>query len=159
MRVLVIPVKEDEKEDKKPVAVVEPTGPTLEKKTKIKSISNPVGKVKGKGSKAKRLDSVLNGIYAKKGVKSGNGSDNSGGSEGGSPGRENGGGRPDTPGSPDEDRNDDFCLTQNSEAFFSMKTKDGESKQIKILQRLNNTDDIDSFKRAHPSSVRYHISS
>ena len=150
MRVLVIPVKEDEKEDKKPVAVVEPTGPTLEKKTKTKVT---VGKVKvGKGSKARRLDSVLNGIYAKKGVKSNNGSEGS--SDGGSPGRDSNTGRPDTPGSPDDIGDagqDEFPL---SSEFFSMKTKDGESKQIKILQRLNNTDDIDSFKRAHPSSVR-----
>ena len=141
MRVLVIPVKEDEKD--KPVAIVEPTGPSLPPS------SGKINPKKGSKSKRARLDSVLNGLYAKKGVKN----------------SENNDSNPESPTGSDGSGDRTSCnngtsppqlnLELNSSADLQLKTKDGQAK-IKILQRINDTDDVlnETFKQKS-SSVRY----
>ena len=136
---MVIPVKEDEKD--KPVAIVEPTGPSLPP-----SSGKGLNPKKGSKSKRARLDSVLNGLYAKKGVK--NSENNESNPE--SPTGSDGSG--DRTASPPQ-----LNLELNSSADLQLKTKDGQAK-IKILQRINDTDDVlnDSFKQKS-SSVRYNL--
>ena len=141
---MVIPVKEDEKD--KPVAIVEPTGPSLPPSSGKSSGLNPK---KGSKSKRARLDSVLNGLYAKKGVKN----------------SENNESNPESPtGSSDGSGDRTSCnngtsppqlnLELNSTADLQLKTKDGQAK-IKILQRINDTDDVlnETFNQKS-SSVR-----
>ena len=140
MRVLVIPVKEDEKD--KPVAIVEPTGPSLPP-----SSGKAMNPKKGSKSKRARLDSVLNGLYAKKGVKNSENNESNPESPTGSDGS---GDRT----SGDRTSPPQLNLELNSSADLQLKTKDGQAK-IKILQRINDTDDVlnDSFKQKS-SSVR-----
>ena len=140
MRVLVIPVKEDEKD--KPVAIVEPTDPSLPP-----SSGKGLNPKKGSKSKRARLDSVLNGLYAKKGVKNSENNESNPESPTGSDGS---GDRT----SGDRTSPPQLNLELNSSADLQLKTKDGQAK-IKILQRINDTDDVlnDSFKQKS-SSVR-----
>ena len=136
---MVIPVKEDEKD--KPVAIVEPTGPSLPPS------SGKLNPKKGSKSKRARLDSVLNGLYAKKGVKNSENNESNPESPTGSDGS---GDRT----SGDRTSPPQLNLELNSSADLQLKTKDGQAK-IKILQRINDTDDVlnDSFKQKS-SSVR-----
>ena len=137
---MVIPVKEDEKD--KPVAIVEPTGPSLPP-----SSGKGMNPKKGSKSKRARLDSVLNGLYAKKGVKNSENNESNPESPTGSDGS---GDRT----SGDRTSPPQLNLELNSSADLQLKTKDGQAK-IKILQRINDTDDVlnDSFKQKS-SSVR-----
>ena len=140
MRVLVIPVKEDEKD--KPVAIVEPTGPSLPPS------SGKINQKKGSKSKRARLDSVLNGLYAKKGVKNSENNESNPESPTGSDG--SGDRTSSTNGTSPPQLN----LELNSSADLQLKTKDGQAK-IKILQRINDTDDVlnETFNQKS-SSVR-----
>ena len=123
MRVMVIPVEEDEKKDeKKPVGIVEPMGPSLDQQ------KSKQGKTKGsKMLKTKRLDSVLSGIHAKKGFKAENNVNEA-----------------------EQDNEGGFDLGANSECF-QMKTMDGTSS-IKIIKKVDDETNTLTKKKSSVSS-------